>query len=76
MREQTIRIKDENSSLIDKLTGYESRIADLTNYVNTLRQNFQDEEDVIQELNVDAIVCQRQNESKLQTQRTLMKRSP
>ena len=76
LREQTIRIKEENSSLIDRLTGYESHIANLTNYVNSLRQNFADEEDVIRELDIDAIECEPQTQMKPYQTKTVIKKSP
>ena len=39
------------------LSNYEVRITELTNYVNSLMENFADEERVIKELDLDSVPC-------------------
>lgn len=55
LRKQSVDLKNENSRIVDTLTGYEKRIAELTNYVKTLQTTLAEEEIILQELDVEAI---------------------
>ena len=57
IREQTVVYKKETEAMVMKMVGYESRIAELTNYVHTLQQKNLEEAAQIKLLDEDSVQC-------------------